>query len=51
MDADNAGKFLKVSLTDTAAAWRLDGTHGLRAFSRSMNGLNHVCGICREIIR
>jgi hypothetical protein len=48
--ADNAGKSLKVSLT--AGFWRLlDGATILRAFSRAMNGLNHICGICREIIR
>jgi hypothetical protein len=47
-DAENASKSLKVSLT---ARRRLDGARRLRAFSRAMNGLNHICGICREIIR
>jgi hypothetical protein len=47
-DANNAGKSLKVSLT---ARCLLDGATILRAFSRAMNGLNHICGICREIIR
>jgi hypothetical protein len=48
--ADNAAEFLKVSLT-AASWWPLDGAVTLRAFSRAMNGLNHIGGICREIIR
>jgi hypothetical protein len=49
LDAENASKSLKVSLTARRLR-RLDGARRLRAFSRAMNGLNHICGICRDII-
>jgi hypothetical protein len=49
-NAENASKILKVPLT-VRRLRPLDGGRRLRAFSRAMNGLNHICGICREIIR
>jgi len=59
LGADNASKPLKASLTAALpgvhvyADFRvgLDGWAMLPAFSRAMNGLNHICGISREIIR
>jgi hypothetical protein len=50
-DADIAGKIFKLSLT-APDRLRLDLTARLQfAHSPRVNGLNHICGICREIIR
>jgi len=50
-DRDNAGKIFKCSLTGRAVL-RVGLTARVEfAHSPRVNGLNHICGICREIIR
>ena len=47
----NASKIVKVRLTIAVSAKRaLDGLGATHHCALVMNGLNHICGICREII-